>query len=170
MKRRAIISCAIWFVLCSQLCNAKETHAPLPSAVLTAKTIYVDNQSGVAVMGDRAYDELRKWGRFEIVDNPQKADMVLLLSVTSYDAGYVLNGTGQTVGANDGSTNSQVYSEGEARHVEIPDAHVTLIDPKTGTRLWSDVRRAGVYKSATRELVKELRDRISEQEKAAKKK
>jgi hypothetical protein len=74
-------------------------------------------------MGDRAYDELRKWGRFEIVDNPQNADMVLLLSVTSYDGGYVVNGTSQTVGANDGTTNSQTYSQGEVKHAEIPGAH-----------------------------------------------
>ena len=58
---------------------AKREKMPLPSkvmTVMTAKTIYIDNSSGLADLGDKAYDELRKWGRFQIVDSVEKASVV----------------------------------------------------------------------------------------------
>jgi hypothetical protein len=41
--------------------------------------------------------------------------------------------------------------------------YVTVLDPKNGTTLWSDAHPWG-FKSATRGLVKELRDRVKDQE------
>jgi hypothetical protein len=35
-------------------------NAPLPEQILQAKTVYIDNQSGFATLGDRAYDELHE--------------------------------------------------------------------------------------------------------------
>lgn len=34
-------------------------HAPLPAKVLLGKTIFIDNQSGWAEMGDKAYSALK---------------------------------------------------------------------------------------------------------------
>ncbi len=48
---------------------AKEKHLPLPPQIAAAKTVYIDNQSGFAKMGDRAYDQLTKWGRFQVVQD-----------------------------------------------------------------------------------------------------
>lgn len=39
-------------------------HVPLPAQVMTAKTVYIDNQSEDASVGDKAREELRKWDRF----------------------------------------------------------------------------------------------------------
>ena len=39
---------------------AKDKHLPLPPQVIRAKTVYIDNQSGVAKLGDRCYTELAK--------------------------------------------------------------------------------------------------------------
>ena len=48
-------------------------HLPLPSQVTDAKTVYIDNQSGIAAMGDKAYQQLEKWGRFQVVQDRKKA-------------------------------------------------------------------------------------------------
>src|SRR6202521_6472404 len=64
--------------------RANDKHASLPASVLSAKTIYVDNQTNSAELQNTAYTELAKWGRFQIVDAPQKADIVLRLSNGNY--------------------------------------------------------------------------------------
>jgi hypothetical protein len=67
---------------------AKHEKMPLPQKLMIAKTVYIDNQSGFADLGDKCYDELRKWGRFQIVGSAEKADVVLLLSANEYVSGY----------------------------------------------------------------------------------
>src|SRR5260370_2387176 len=74
------------FVVCLSA-HANTKHAPLPEQVLKAKTVYVDNQSGLASLGDKAYDELSKWGRFKIVMSAKDADFGLLISAHAYVTG-----------------------------------------------------------------------------------
>ena len=156
----------------------KTKHAPLPEQILQAKTVYIDNQSGIAVLGDRAYDELSKWGRFKIVSSARDADLVLLISARAYVSGYRTS-TDTTAQANtDASGNTRITADSESQ----TDAQVTritymtAIDPKTGNSMWSDQKQWGNlrtipvlgnvpdFRSATRGLVKELRKRIEEQE------
>src|SRR5258707_10992535 len=80
---------------------AKHDKLPLPQQVMTARTVYIDNQSGFANLGDNAYDELKKWARFQIVDSPDKADLVLLLSAKEYISGYRTNTYHNTTGSVD---------------------------------------------------------------------
>jgi hypothetical protein len=144
----------------------KHEKMPLPQQVLAAKTVYIDNQSGFATLGDKAYDEIRKWGRYQIVDSPDKADMVLLLSAKEYISGYSSSSYHNTTGTVDdnGNVNAHSYGSGESSAVYSGTTFITLVDPKNGSSLWADSRAWGRWKSATRGLVKELRDRINEQE------
>jgi hypothetical protein len=144
----------------------KHEKMPLPQQVITAKTIFIDNRSGFASLGDRAYDELKKWGRYQIVDSADKADMVFLLSAKEYVSGYTSSTYGNTNGTvdNNGNINAHTYGSSNSAAVYSGTTYVTLIDPKTGNALWSDARAWGRFKSATRGLVKELRDRIKDQE------
>jgi len=64
--------------------TAKDKHLPLPPQVMTAKTVYIDNQSGFAKMGDKCNEEIQKWGRFQVVQNRKQADLILLLSAREY--------------------------------------------------------------------------------------
>src|ERR1700689_479 len=57
--------------------QAKDNHAPLPASVMAAKTVYIDNQTGHTEITDRAYDALRKWGRFKILKDAKDADLIL---------------------------------------------------------------------------------------------
>lgn len=145
-------------------------HAPLPAKVLAARAVYLDNRTGYEKFADRAYDELEKWGRFRVVDNVKDADLVLLLSASVYHGGYVTSGTSQQHGTVDDYGNVDLYgtSQSTSVRVRVGYTHLYVIDPKTGESLWSDTKRWGNlltgFRSATRGLVKELRERIEESE------
>ena len=68
-------------------------RALLPSLVYSAKTIYIANRSGYQSTADGAYDELQKWGRFVVVEDKSKADLVVTFTHTE-----ALNGGTTTAG------------------------------------------------------------------------
>ena len=152
----ALSSCVLSF--------AKEkSHLPLPPQITSAKSIYIDNQSGIAKLGDKAYEQLTKWGRWQVVTDRQKADLILLLSAHQYNGGYVTSTTGRV------DDNGNIYASSDATSVTVGYTYITVVDPKTGDNLWSDSKRWGNlytgFHSATKGLVDELMKRISEQEK-----
>jgi len=149
---------------------AKHEKMPLPQQVMTAKTVYIDNQSGQADLGDKAYDEMKKWGRYQIVDSADKADIVLLLSAKEYIGGYRSTTYHNTTGTvdNSGNVNAQTYGSGSSRPIVTGTTFISLIDTKSGTSLWADAKQWGRWKSATRGIIKELRDRVKDQEQGKK--
>src|SRR5580704_16770503 len=117
--------------------QANEKRGALPEKVLSAKTIYVDNQTTDAELQHDAYLGLNKWGRYEIVDSRQKADIVLRLSGSS----IVKFAPGGDPSA---TQNPKPVSEKSAAGEELAppgSTRLTLIDPKSGTTLWSEVRK-----------------------------
>jgi hypothetical protein len=152
---------------------AKTKHAPLPKQILRAKTAYIDNQSGLAYIGDRAYDEVSKWGRFKIVNSAKDADVVFLFTAAEYVSGYRTDADTTTRGTVDDSGNVQLNSDSTARTRAQTSGvtFLTVLDPKNGAALWSNRKTWGsglvglaFARSATRSLVKELRKRVDEQD------
>lgn len=164
---------------------AKDKHLPLPPQVMAAKTVYIDNQSGVSKLGDRCYTEIQKWGRFQVVQDRKQADLILLLSAREYTRGYVttggdttgtFNSTGnidtttignQTMGTiNSSGTLNTTSDPTYTRPVTVSYTYMTVIDPKNGDNLWSDSKKWGNlytgFHSATKGLVDELMKRINE--------
>jgi hypothetical protein len=154
---------AVVFVFLCNVSQAKKNHLPLPPQVLSAKTIYIDNQSGIAKLGDRAYE----WGRFEVVQNRRQADLILLLSAREYDGGYVTTGGGTTGTVDENGNINTTNNPSYTTHVTTNYTYMNLIDPKTGESLWSDSKRWGNlytgFHSATKGLIDELMKRINEQ-------
>lgn len=151
------------FALAGAPCFAGKTHAPLPEKVLTAKTVCIENH-GSAKVADEAYDELKKWGRYEIVTDRSKADLILVLSV---DEGSTTSGTTSVYHPPDDKNWGGTWSHGTTHSSSPSYTHMTLFDSKTNEGLYTDTKRAGL-RSATREGLKELRQRIEEQEKESK--
>jgi hypothetical protein len=100
------------------------------------------------------------------VDSAEKADIVFLLSAKEYISGYSSGSYHNTNGSVDsnGNMTAQTYGHGSSHAIVSGTTHVTIVDPKGGAPLWSDARAWGRWKSATRGLVKELRERMNEQE------
>jgi hypothetical protein len=130
----------------------------------------LDNKTGYEVFADRAYDELEKWGRFRVVQSAKDADLVVLLSASLYHGGYVTSGTSQQHGTvdNDGNVNIYGSTQSTSVPVRVGYTHLYVIDPTNGESLWSDTKRWGNlftgFHSATRSLIRELRERIEESE------
>jgi len=53
--------------------HAQKQMAKSPK-ILSAKTVYFDNQTGVDAVGNAAVAQLKKWGRFQIVQDKKAAD------------------------------------------------------------------------------------------------
>src|ERR1700733_5766489 len=64
--------------------HAKAKHAPLPDELLSAKTVYLVNDTGYQSALDTAYDQFQKWGRFTVVTKKEAADIVV---VFTHDSG-----------------------------------------------------------------------------------
>jgi hypothetical protein len=79
-----------------------KTHAPLPDAVYSAKTVYVLNKTGIQDVADTAYGQLQKWGRFSVTTNKDSADLILEFSHES----------GLTEGTTIGFTQMLVFARG----------------------------------------------------------
>jgi hypothetical protein len=135
-------------------CFAKpKEHAPLPSQLFSAKTLFIENQAS-ADTADRAYDELKKWGRFEIVTDRTRADLIMSLSIKlpEHTGGHV------SVWNSDGT-----YSSGHVSGGTLGYTYLTILDAKTGESLYSDTKRWVAFGSATRNMIKDLQKRIESQ-------
>ena len=75
---------------------AKPVHAPLPAEAYSAKTIAIVNHTGTQKVLDKAYEELTKWGRMKVVQNPDDADVVLVVEVQKGSHGATASSYGNT--------------------------------------------------------------------------
>jgi hypothetical protein len=139
---------------------ANEKRPSLPTSVLSARTVYVDNQTTSAELQNTAYTELSKWGRFQIVDAPQKADIVLRLSNGNYVKLVPANGDSS---ANDPKPAKQNWM-GADEAVPPGSTRISVIDAKSGNSLWSDIRKTDNPKIATH-MLDGLRNAFDQKEK-----
>jgi hypothetical protein len=130
-------------------------HSP---QILSAKTIYFKNQTGSDAVGENAVAQLKKWGRFQIIHDQKRADLILLLSSEPYQQG---NPSSQGGGLDDGDVDYSGIPKWD-RQKPTKYAYLTVIDPKSGESLWSAEHLWGGlltgFNSAGERLVKELQN------------
>jgi hypothetical protein len=156
-----IVSIGLLLLVSANQCFPRnKTHAPLPAKVLSAKSVYIENH-GSAKNADKAYDELKKWGRWEIVQDRAKADLVLMLSAQE---GQSSTGQTQTYDPTPapGMGGAGTWKYGTTHSATGGSTHLELVEAKTGQTLYADT------KGTTGRTIKELRKRIEEQEKESK--
>jgi hypothetical protein len=135
--------------------------------ILSAKFVCFDDQLGVAAVGDKAFAQLKRWGRFQIVQNRKEADIVIVLSADTYKGGQIILSGGQTgTMGKDGSVDvDRVPNYNQLAPVRY--AYLTVVDSKTGEKLWSDSHQWGGlltgFNSVGERLVKELEKQIKKQ-------
>jgi hypothetical protein len=139
----------------TRIAVANNKPASLPPAVLSAKSIFVENQTSDAQLQNSAYTELTKWGRFQIVDAPEKADVVLRLS----NGNHVRSVSAEELDARLASKSP------EEDAVPAGFIRITLVEAKTGNSLWSDQKKSkGTL--PPRGMLENLRSTIAVQEKS----
>jgi hypothetical protein len=107
------------------------------SRILSAKTLYFENKTGSDAVARNALAQLRKWGKFVVVPDAKRADLIFLLSADPYRGGNIILSGGQT-----GNVDNQGHIEEDRtpdynKQSPTRDAYLTVIDTKTGENLWS---------------------------------
>ena len=120
----------------------------LPDAVARAHTVFLENETGFVELQYTLILELNKWGRFDIAERREKADLVMRLESGSH-ARAVPEGQFPTRGGMNAFTES-----------EIPRGYtrIALLDPKSNTLLWSDTHKTEGAKVKNGHLLDGLRE------------
>jgi hypothetical protein len=156
-----VFSLAAMLLLGVGLSQARDKRAAVPSKVLSAKTIYVDNQTNDAEIQHDAYLGISKWGRYEIVDTPSKADLVLRLTGSSAVKFVPGDQASDKYGAKPVSENS-----GMGEELAPPGCtRLTLIEPKSGHALWAETRKTNNAQEKSK-LLEGLHEAVDQQEKS----
>src|ERR1700730_9995661 len=101
MSAKFLYICFILFFVLPGPTQAQREIAN-PQAIASAKSIYFEDKSGVAAVGEKALAELRKWGRFQIAPDGKTADLILELSADPSAANDLVFSGGQTGGIDSG--------------------------------------------------------------------
>jgi hypothetical protein len=132
--------------------------------IQSAKTVYFDNRTGDDAVGNATLAQLKKWGRFQIVQDKKQADLIFLLSASAYRGGYIVLASGQ---AGTSDSNGHIRLDpvpNPGWHAPVRSAFLSVIDPKTGNNLWSDSHIWGGLltgtNSAGERLIKELQKQM----------
>ena len=149
------ISLWLGLVFCALALRMAATPTALPQAVADAHYIYIENQTTYPELQYTAVLEVNKWGHFELTDRP-RADLVMLLS------------SGTHVQAVPDGQGPRTYGLNAFVEESIPAGHtrIALIDPKTGTTLWSDLRRTEAGKVKGGHLLDSLREAYEQYQKS----
>jgi hypothetical protein len=90
-----------------QATTGNDKYAPLPDQIVNAKTVFLINETGKAKFGDAVYKQIKTWNRWNVVTDKTQADLILV--VTDKGGMKSLN----------------------------PSFYLNVIDPKTGSELWT---------------------------------
>ncbi len=114
-----------------------QKQSALSQRILSAKSVYFEDRTGVAAVADKALGQLKKWGQFQIVPDRKQADLILLLSADPYKGGQIITSGGQTGTIN---KNGRIDADSIPNYNKLAPvryAYLTVIEPKTGEELWS---------------------------------
>jgi hypothetical protein len=126
---------------------------PVPAELMQAKTVYIQTSLNPADYVVPCRDELNKWGRFKVVDDPKDADLIFRIS-------------------NRDNTSRQYIADAHVRGTITTGDSYTILDvvqPSSGKVLWSEKHswaRSWSPKTARVGAVKQLRKHVEEREKA----
>jgi len=119
----------------------------LPQTLLRAHTVYLENETGFTELGYVAVFELDKWGRYEVAESREKADLIMRL-----DSGAHVRQL----------PDGQVPTLGSSASVEnpVPNGYtrIALLDPKSGQVLWSQMHKTEGGKVKSGHLLDEMRE------------
>src|SRR5215468_6466867 len=125
------LSLALILGACVAVIAESKNVAPIPTAIVSAKKIFISNAGQEPVPGlgnfsgdcDRTYNQfyaaVKAWGQYELVPSPAEADLIFEISFALVPGGnHVFHG--DSVGAQ-----------------FLPHLKLVILDPKTHFTLWA---------------------------------
>ena len=100
------------------------------------KSMYVKNEHGSSTAFDAIYSDIEGWGRFTVLDAPEKADFIA--TVTAYGSGSVRVGDTSKYATPDGKPE---YSSGASKDLSTGSVTLKISDAKTMRELWSGTEK-----------------------------
>lgn len=163
MNRLVVAVCLLSLVPALQAKTRKDIPtAPLPTAIVNARRIFLSNKGGSDLAYDAFYQAMKDWGKFQIVGTPDDAELIVELSYEVVHEGTRVWSTTNTY-----NNITQVHST----QIIDPQLILTIYDAKTKNSLWSTIdhrRLARLEKNREKEminsaerLVEELRSRAN---------
>jgi hypothetical protein len=104
--------------------------APLPAQITQARTAFITNGGGSEVGFDAFYQEIKQWGKYQIVGSPDSADLIIELTY-----GVEHNGN-YSVPVYNSYTKQTTYYSGQ---IIDPQLKMTIYDAKSKAPLWSSI-------------------------------
>jgi hypothetical protein len=143
------------------LAQKQLAHSP---RIVNAKTVYFQNTTGSDTVGSEALAALKKWGKYQVVPDKSKADLVFLLSADPYKGGNIEYSGGQTGSIDDNGHVQEDRVPNYTKASPTRHAYLSVIDPKTGENLWSDEHLWGGlltgFNSVGARLIRELESQM----------
>jgi hypothetical protein len=134
-----VLVCAVagWVAAVPSYAQKQMAQSPKMKA---AKTAYFENRTGVDAVGEEALGQLKKWGRYQMMPSPNKADVVILLTADPYKGGDILFASGETGSVSD---NGKVEKDPVPNYNKLAptrEAYLTVVETGSGNILWSESR------------------------------
>ena len=127
--------------------SAGANSAGLPQTLVKAHSVYIVNETGFADLEFATILEIEKWGRFELAESHDKADLILRLDNASHVRAVP---EGQVPTAADFGAGDNAVPPGYTR--------IALLDPSSSQVLWSGLHKTEGGKVKSGHLLDELRD------------
>ena len=128
------------FLFCFIQAYAKDPE--IPEALLNAKIAYVQRSGASEKDFTKLCEALKKWGRFELVQERKNSDITIMLSST------VETRSMERPGA----------SGGMMSNVQVLINHIRIMDARNDTLLWTD--ETSVYEKDPKILVSKLKSKM----------
>jgi hypothetical protein len=146
--------------------------APLPKELQDAKVVFIVNQGAENSVLDNVYDQFKKWPRWTLTTDREKADIFVVLSARNYFLGMInMGGTTNTtvVATNYGGTTVAQGSSTTTPTTSVPvlsyPRYLTVINARTGNELIGVSCELRLSKGRTaRILVDRLKERFPKSE------
>lgn len=155
-KTKKLLIAFLAIQVCAFASNDK--YAPLPEKIVKAKTVFLINQTGINRFGDDLYQEIKKWNRWQVVAEREKADLLLVLSQRDTVEGVVTTATATASGQTATGTGVSAPIKSSAWFLHI-------IEPTTGETLWTTRHTLGgrlwqSWGSVARSLLSDVQKRL----------
>lgn len=145
----------VFVLFCVVAMHVAAAPRPLPDAVIRAHTMFLVNETGYNELDYSTILEISKWGRFDLVDSPDKAELILRLD----------NGNHVRAVAEGQFPVGNAFTGGDDSDIPKGHTRISLLDPKTNAVLWSDTHKTEGGKVKNGHLLDGLRDAYDAYEK-----